>query len=244
MGQTSEGVPCLWPMHRMGALASSTTAQRGGGTADVRSGVTSSLLPSTTAAVPYWLVLLCRAILTCERTLETSCSWNSQASLNRQFDTGLPTALASCIFLWPLCFPSPYFDVIGHQAYLRAESVTCDGGQAQPYFLPGREHFTRAQAANLPLQVPVPIGPLPDLDTAAVCNRSIPSLHTSVSQSGLLAYSKGATEKSCCRQELFKGLVMRATSGTGCEVLTGVRMATASSWESGDHDIPEHTPAW
>ena len=73
MEQTSEGVPCLWPMHRMGALASSTTAQRGGGTADVRSGVTSSLLPSTTAAVPFWLVLLCRAMLTCKFTLKLWC---------------------------------------------------------------------------------------------------------------------------------------------------------------------------
>ena len=75
--QTSEGVPCLWAMNRMGPLASSTTAQRGGGTADVRSGVTSSRLPSTTAAVPFWLVLLCRAMLACKCTLEACCSYDS-----------------------------------------------------------------------------------------------------------------------------------------------------------------------
>ena len=74
---------------------------------------------------------------------------------------------------------SPHLGVRACQAYLGAESITCNGGQAQPHFLPGSEHFTTAQVADLPLQVPVPIGPLPDLNTAAVCSRTILSLHTS-----------------------------------------------------------------
>ena len=113
--------------------------------------------------------------------LETACVIMSRAyqwALGRQLIPMAPTTSRSCTFLWPCAFPAPILMFRGCQAYLRAESITCDGGQAQPYFLPGSEHFTTAQAADLPLQVPMPIGPLPDLDTAAICNRTIPSLRT------------------------------------------------------------------
>ena len=64
-GRASEGVACLCPTHRMGALACRATALSGGGTAAMRSGVTRRRAPSTTAAVPCSLVLLCRSMVTC-----------------------------------------------------------------------------------------------------------------------------------------------------------------------------------
>lgn len=64
----SEEPPCLWPMQTTGARASRTRALSGGGTAAMRKGVTSRRLPSTTAAVPRSLVLLCRSMVTCRQT--------------------------------------------------------------------------------------------------------------------------------------------------------------------------------
>lgn len=76
----------------------------------------------------------------------------------------------------------PLFGLEGKQrrsgAHFRAHAIAGDYCEAEPHFLPGSEGFAGAQATDLPLQVPVPVGALPDLDPALPLACSILRLHT------------------------------------------------------------------
>ena len=55
------------------------------------------------------------------------------------------------------------------RCHLRAEALARQDCEAQASLFPGSEGPARALAPDLPFQIPVPIGPLPDLYSGLVC---------------------------------------------------------------------------